>query len=474
MAAIAGFDDAQAIMRRCREDPVWFITEVLGDRGWPGQYEVIEALRDNRHVAVKSCNSMGKDWISSRIALWFLYSFLPCVVITTGPSDRQVKKILWRELARAHARSRWPLGGKPLTQELTLDEDRYAIGFTTTDDPERFAGFHAPHILVIVDESSGVSKNVHDSIETILTSQNAYKLDIGNPTDAASEFADFFKTPGIKKLSFSAFQTPNFTEFGLTQEDFEKDTWRDKITGPLPMPMLITPEWVAARLRKWGRDSPWYVSRILAEFPEAGEDTLIPMRLIEQAQNRTLEPGEPNVLGVDVARFGTDMTVIAHRRGPVLRIHKRFGKVDTMTTTGHVRMARRNTGAEVSIVDVIGVGAGVVDRLREQREPVREANAAEPPTDRERFLNARAEWFWTLREELEQGNLDLSPDDEDMAAQLADIRWKANSKGQIVIESKDDMKKRGRSSPDDADAAAHTFVGQSGFIDKYRKAMERI
>ncbi len=473
MAAVASIEDAEDILKRSRDDPVWFIKEVLGDKGWLGQYEIIEAIRDHRRVAVKSCNSAGKDWISARVALWFLGSFFPSLVITTGPSDRQVKKILWRELAKAHSRARWPLGGQLITQELKLDTDQLAIGFTTTNDPEKFSGFHEKNILVIVDESSGVSTPVHEAIETVLSGGNNYKLDIGNPTDPACEFASFFKTPGIKKITITAFDTPNFTQFGLEEKDFETDAWRDKIDGPLPMPMLITPDWVHNRTKKWGKNNPWYESRIQANFPSASKDTLIPIKWIEAAQNRTLEPGKPNVLGVDVGRGG-DPSAIAHRRGPVLRIIERFSNIDTMETVGHVRIARRTSGAEESIVDVIGLGAGVVDRLREQREPVRDANAAEAANDTDRFANARAEWFWTMREDFETGNVDLDPEDEDLAAQLSDIHWKPNSRGQILIESKEDMAKRGMESPNDADAAAHTYVIESSFSDQMKKAMENV
>lgn len=467
-------EDKRRLLKRGQQDPVWWIENVLGDKGWRAQYDIIEAVRDHRHVAVKSCHSIGKDWISARVALWFLCNHDPSVVITTGPSDRQVKVILWRELAKAHGQSRWPLGGKVLVQELRLAEDRYALGFATTGDPERFSGFHSPNILVIVDESSGVPQVIHDAISGILSSQNAYKLDISNPTDPTSEFAQFFKRPGIHKISVSAFDTPNFTEFGITQEDIEKDTWRDKITGDLPMPMLISPEWVAERYRTWGKDNPWYISRVEAQFAESAEDALIPMHLIEAAQNRTLEPGQPHVLGVDVARYGDDKSVIAERKGPVVRILKKFGKVDTMTTTGHVRLTRREVDADMSIVDEIGVGAGVVDRLRELREPVQAANAAEAAVDKERFVNARAEWAWTVRQALERGEMDLDPADEELAAQLADIKWKPTSGGKIQIESKDDIKKRSGASPDEADALFHTYAGQSELVQKYKKAMQSI
>lgn len=468
-------EEAADIMELCRSDPEWFVREILGGDPWSGQVEIMEAIRDHKEVAVKSCHSAGKDWICGRIAIWFTFCMDPSLVITTGPTDRQVRGILWKEIAIAYKRARVELGGTLLKQELRLDADRWAIGFTTSDDPERFAGFHRLYVLVIIDEASGIKAAIYEAIAGVLSSANSYKLEIGNPNNPGGPFAQSFKTPGVKKITITVFDTPNFTAFGLTLEDMVDGTWREKVgEAPLPRPELVTPEWVDARIKRWGVNNPLFRARVLAEFPKAGENTLIPLHHIEAAQIRTLEPGLPNVIGVDVARFGSNMTVIAHRQGPVLRIAEAYSKASTMETVGYVRLARIRLEAEAEIVDAIGVGAGVVDRLKEfKREPVLEANAASSPNDKEQFLNARAEWYWRLREEFEAGNMDLDPLDEDLAAQLSDIRWKI-MKGKIVIESKEDMLKRNAASPDHADAAAHTFAGENEIVDKYKKAMENL
>jgi len=236
----------------------------------------------------------------------------------------------------------------------------------------------------------------------------------------------------------------------------------------------VTPEWVSQRYKRWGPENPLYLSRVKAEFPTEGEDTLIPMSHIEAAKKRTLEPTDnPNVIGVDVARFGTDFSVIAHRRGPVIRILQRFGKTDTMTTTGHARRHRRLTKATRAIVDADGLGAGVADRLREQREPVKDAHGGASPSDKDMFLNQRAEWYWNLRIAFETGEIDIDPADEDLAAQLSDMKWKVNSSGKIVLEPKEEMKKRLGCSPDDADAVAMTFGEDLKYLDKLKKSFEK-
>ncbi|HEY8354547.1 MAG TPA: hypothetical protein VIK69_05970, partial [Methylophilaceae bacterium] len=125
--------------------------------------------------------------------------------------------------------------------------------------------------------------------------------------------------------------------------------------------------------------------------------------------------------------------------------------------TGAVIDALRSTGATVAKVDVVGIGAGVADRLKELNWPVREMNAGDVAYDKERFVNRRAEWYWALRERFREGDIAIEPDDE-LAAQLASLRFKYDSRGRIQIESKEDMRKRGLPSPDKADALMLAFA----------------
>lgn len=458
MIAIPPPETAQTLLTRGQADPVWWIRAVLGDTLWAEQARIVESVRDNRETAVRSCHGTGKSYIAARAALWFLYTHKPSIVITTAPTDRQVRGILWKEIRAAHRRARYPLGGEILTQELKLAEDWFAWGFTAPEyDPDRFQGFHEVHILVIVDEAAGVSQEIYEAIDSILTSEHARLLLIGNPTNPTGRFADDFKTPGVAKHAISCESTPNFTAYGITREDLVTGVWEAKITGPLPAPYLITPDWAAKMIQRWGVDSQFVQARVWGEFPSAGPGTLIPLHWIEAAVERILEPIGPGELGVDVARFGTDETVIVHRRGPVARVLKVFSQKDTMTTVGEIQTALRETRATSAKIDAVGIGAGVYDRLNELGAPVREMQSGAAAQDPERFANARAEWWWGLRERFETGDIEIE-DDEDLVAQLADIKYKVNSRGQILIESKEDMKKRGRVSPDRADALMLAFA----------------
>jgi len=285
---------------------------------------------------------------------------------------------------------------------------------------------------------------------------------IGNPTNPSGRFAKSFKTEGISKISISAFDSPNFTEFGITEQDIINHTWEEKITKEIPAPYLVTPRWVSDRFKDWGETSPLYLSKVKAQFPQSSEDTLIPLHLIEAAIDRTLPESSPNEIAVDVARFGSDASIIYHRKGPVARIVKKIQQCDTMELTGQVVMALTSTGAAIAKIDSVGIGSGVYDRLNEMNKPCVEMQAGGRPEDPERYANSRAEWWWGLRQRFEDGDIDIE-DDEELTAQLANIKYKVTSKGQILIESKDDMKKRGLPSPDKGDALMMLF-GSSGYV----------
>jgi hypothetical protein len=450
--------EAQKIITLSREDPVWFIKEALGAEPWELQCAIANSVRDNTETSVASCHGPGKSWIAARIALWFLYCFKPSIVLTTAPTDRQVKGILWKEIAVAHANANYKLGGKLLTQELTIEKDWFAIGFTAPDyDSDRFQGWHEQHLLVIVDEACGVSKNIMDGIDGVLSSGHTRKLSIGNPTDPVSAFAGDFKRADVNKIYISAYDTPNFTPFGITEEDIINNTWEEKITGPLPNPNLVTPSWVARMTAKWHLNSSLYTAKIKGQFPLADKNSLFSLAQIDAAQNRKIEPDKPIELAADIARFGDDETVIGYREGARARILLTTAKEDTMQTTGRIVQAANKIDPSEIKVDSVGVGAGVVDRLNEQGYNVIEMNGGFASDDPEKYLNKRAEWYWELRERFEAGLIDIDPADEELASQLSNIKYKLNSKGKIQIESKEEMKKRELPSPDRADWLAYVF-----------------
>lgn len=254
-------------------DPVAFVRDVLGGDPWPVQERIVRSVFANRRTAVPSCHASGKSWISARIILAFLYAFPGAKVISTAPTDRQVRAILWSEIGAAHANAGLPLGGDLNQQELRLARDWFAMGFTADEyDDSKFQGFHAPHILIVVDEAAGVSPSIMEQIEGIASGGDAHILLIGNPTDPGSAFAADCAAAETQTIPIDAFDTPNFTAFGLAEADLVGGRWREKVNNrPLPYPQLITPEWAAEVFAKWGPKSPRYQARVRGRFPEVVE-----------------------------------------------------------------------------------------------------------------------------------------------------------------------------------------------------------
>ncbi len=470
------------IYARMMADGVYTIRDCFGHDLWAKQEAIVRSVWQRPKTAVRSGHGTGKSYSSARIALAFLTALPGSTVVTTAPTHRQVEKILWKEIRSGHRTSRMSIGGRPLLTELKIRDDWFAFGFAT-DVPDNFQGMHAPYILVIVDEASGVAAPIWEALEGLLAGGHSRLLAIGNPTDPTGDFAALFKEPGVAKHHISVFDTPNFTATGITQADIESGEWEAKSQaylaerGEYPYPALVTPEWVASRFKKWGKDSPLYQSRVLGDFPKEADNVLIPLSWIEAAHRRQWDspepqegqesPKPPRILGVDVAWQGSDLSAIYRRTGRQVRRRATISGMDPMQLTGMVANLMNEEAVDCANVDVIGIGAGVATRLDELGHPVQAINVGAGAYDPERFANLRAEIFWNLREALDPKNpnaLDLDEADEELTEELSVIRFKHRSNGQIVIEPKDGetakwgIKKRLGRSPDRADAVALSLI----------------
>lgn len=416
---------------------------------WSKQRQIVESVRDNRRTAVQSCHGAGKSFVAARIVAWWIESHAPgeAFAITSAPTARQVRAVLWREITRAHAASR--LTGRTNQTEWWLalangHEEMVAFGNKPADmDPAAFQGIHARYVLVIFDEADGIPKPLWEGAEGLLSNDDARILAIGNPVNPQSEFAENCKPgSGWHVIQISAFDTPNFTG--------------EQVPATLK-PNLVGPVWVEEKKRRWGVDNPMYQARVLGKFPKHATDGLIPVDWIRAAQDRTLDAGEPNELGCDVGGGGDESTV-CHRRGPVARIVSADRNPDTMQTCGNIVSLLKSTAATVAKVDYVGLGKGVVDRGVELKQPFLGINVGESAADKESYANLKAELYWGLRERFQAGDIDIDEDDEDLAAQLVELKYQRTSRGQLKIESKEDLKKRGKPSPDRADALMIAFA----------------
>ena len=466
--------DAYAVKASFREklqDPEYFTRKILGKTLWPLQAEILRSVRDNMRTAVRSCHGIGKTFTAAMCILWFVYTHPKAIVLSTAPTWRQVEKLIWKEIRSAYREALVLLGGSllPKTPELHLIHDEWYAAGLSTNEPDRFQGFHEEHILVVVDEAAGVNLEIYEAIEGILTSSGARLLLIGNPTAIGTPFYDAFtKAIGYQTFHVSAYDTPNFTACGITPEDISQGTRHEK-AQEVPYPRLITPQWVSDRFKAWGEASAPYQVRVMGNFPQQGEDTLIPLLWIELAMERWEDTpdGQPVQLGVDVAAYGSDKTVIAVRKGQKLTELKVYSQKNTRETAGLVSAQAREHGTRKIAVDEIGIGRGVVDSLDEEGYSYTGVNVSERSTDPDRYHNLRAELWWNMRELLDPDKdpVALPPDDE-LLSELASVKYKVDARGAIQIESKEDMKKRLGHSPDRADAVVLAFSNthHEGFV----------
>lgn len=370
-------------------------------------------------------------------------AFPPAVVIDTAPTHRQVENQFWREFRRAYKKSKQPLGGRLLKTQFNIDENWFAIGFTSKtgeDGLEAFQGWHAEHILVIVDEASGVHPRVFEAIQGALAGGKVVRLlYCGNPTRNTGDFAESFKDPLFHKIHINAFHVPNV------------------IQGKMVIPGLASLSWVNAMRSRYGEDSDVWRVKVLGEFPKKNSDTLITLDLIEACIDADrLLYGSEEIIGLDPARFGDDDAAFVHRKGNKGKVLEVIEKSDTMQLAGKAKNYLKEYPLAKLHIDIIGLGVGIFDRLMEQPDisgRVFGVNSAMPANDTETYLNLRAEGWDNAKAWLRDGVLVKN----DGWFELAGPKYKITSRGQIQIEAKDDMKKRGVKSPNVGDAFVLTL-----------------
>lgn len=455
-----------ALDRLCRKDyvhnPVGWVQDVLHEYAWSIQASILTTTSTDRLVAVQSAHGIGKSRLASWLALWFLATRPSddTVVVTSAPTSHQVSAVLWRYIRQGHATAK--LDGY-ITQgqvpEWKIDGNLVGFGRKPADHQKSaFQGLHAGHLLVILDEACGVPKWLWDAADSLITgAKDQHLLAIGNPDDAGSHFATVCTTePGWTRFKVSAFDTPAFTGETVPQSVLDG---------------LVSQAWVADKQLRWGESNPLYKAKVLGEFVDA-EDSLIPMSWVMQAQQRWNtwhENGEPtqpgrHLIGVDVARYGDDSTVLAIRQGDVICRLERYVKQDTVDTTAKIEQSLGDVPGATAIVDDIGVGGGVVDLLRHHGRNVHPFTASARTKYRDvtglyKFLNMRSAAWWSMRERLDpskQPTVCLPPDEE-LAAELCAPRWEIRAGGVLSVESKDDIRKRLGRSTDSADAVLMAF-----------------
>ena len=443
-----------------RNDPVRFVTEGLGESVWSKQVEILESVRDFKRTAVPACHAPGKSHIAARAIAWWVAVHAPETVrvVTTATTYRQVRNIMWPHIRSVVTKHDLP--GEVLTTSWHIDGITVADGFSPQEHNEAAVqGIHAENLLIVVDEAGGIGNTIGRALEALMTGGHTRLLLLGNPptNNPDSWFERSCNSPNYNVIPIDAFSTPNFTGEAI-------GSWASN---------LVDETWVNDVVREFGQDSPFVQARVYARFPRSSANATIPIDWIEQAIVEEPETEGLIRLGVDVAANGGDEFVIARADAMSSRvIHTSTHNSNAVEVAGvileHIQraqaeqVARGYTDPVRVKIDAIGVGWGVTSLLEEwgkegqHHADIVAVNVAERAFDNSKFANQRAEMWWNLRTLLQpddtgqqQATLCI---DRRTAAQLSAPAYRANSGGRIQIESKDEMKRRGVSSPDRAEA----------------------
>ena len=428
-----------------RHDPVLFVRDVFDAEPDAWQAECLRALEDHGKVSVRSAHGVGKTTTMSWAGWWFMATRLPFKVPATAPSAHQLNDVLMAELAFWYKRApQWFqqqfLMGVDSIRLMGREEDCFLAARTARkEQPEALQGFHSPNLMFLIDEASGIYDPIFEIAEGALSEENAKVLMCANPTRTSGYF--YNSHHGARHL------------------------WHTIKVGADDSPR-VSERMVESYKAQYGEDSNVYRVRVLGEFPSGDDDAVIPLFIAENAVGREVVDKEGVVVwGLDVARFGDDRTVLAKRRqNVVLEKPISWRNLDTMQVAGRVINEYRETpplDRPVEImVDVMGLGAGVVDRLRESGMPVKGVNVSESPAIKEKYFKLRDELWFKGREWFEQLDVRLPDGCEDLIAELVLPRYTLMSNGKIKVESKAEVKKRTieKKSPDLADAFLLTLA----------------
>jgi len=451
---------ARLRLARYRADPARFVLECFeweegkGPTGY--QAEVLSRLASDRRVALRGPHSLGKTAVASWATLWFAATReamgVDWKVVTTASAWRQLTHYLWPEIHKWARRLRWdrlgrePFDGRTDLLQLMLKLRHGEAFAAASDKPALIEGAHASHLLYVFDEAKAIPPPTWDAAEGALASGDCYALAISTPGEPQGRFFDIHT------------RKPGYEDWWVRHVTLEECIAAGR----------VSPDWAEQRLLQWGENSAVYQNRVLGQFASSATDSVIPLTWVEDANERWLELEKAGAwagfscVGVDVGRGG-DATVLALRHGEAIRELRPYGVADTMTVTGYVAAVLRGHGG-YAVVDVIGVGAGVVDKLREDKQAVEAFNAGEATDWKDRsgeleFANKRAAAWWNLRELLDPANKRAValPLDDLLIGDLTAPHYRQTSGGRYQVESKEDIRKRLGRSTDSGDAVVQAF-----------------
>jgi hypothetical protein len=422
----------------------------LGPEAW--QVEVLEAIRDGLpyeqavQLATASGHGVGKSALSSWLVLWAISTLPDTRGVVTANTETQLRTKTWAELGKWYnlfiGRDLFRLSPTAIFSADRQRERTWRIDMVPWSErnTEAFAGMHnqGRRILVLFDEASAIPEIIWEVAEGALTDADTQIIwaVFGNPTRNTGRFKACFDPGSVWKTTRVDNRTVSFTNKAQ----------------------------IARWIESYGADSDFVRIRVLGLFPRQGEMEFFNAKEIDEAMGREVEPFGALALGVDVARFGSNFSVIFPRRGRDARTlpRLRFQGISTVDLASKISEANRDLKADGILIDGGGVGGGVVDQVRhlqlhcfEVQFGGKVSGFSEHNTFGERYANKRAEMYGGLRSWLKSGAL---PNDLELRKQLLSITYTFNPKDEIILTSKEVMMREGKESPDDIDALATTFA----------------
>lgn len=464
-----------------KSDPQAWLSDVLGKRWYSKQIDIAEAFVRSPRVAVKSANGCGKSASVADLITWFISVNPPdeTLAIISAPTISQIEKVVFAYLKTNYASAK--VLGTPLIGEIseqltwtfpnphTGKKEFLAFGKRPSDSDivSSFQGTRKMRTGVFLDEGGGLPSDMFTAAEAVATGSESRIITIGNPDRRGTEFHRIFTDPKLTAewdlLTISAFDLPTFTGEKVYDDPVKQDSLLKALTSV---------EWVEHKRRAWGEGDARWMSKVLGEFPGEADNTFFGQHVIDRATETDIEEDMdiPPILGVDIARWGDDESVIYVNRGGRVRIHPDgvWGKCDVVDSAAKIHSIASNMGASEVRVDSAGIGGAVFDILehREDRNYVLiGVNGANASRDNQRWSNVRSYNHDYLREAMLAGKVDIDYEDKQLRDELIAISFKFNSRGAIQITPKDEMRTALGGSPDRLDAVIYAVVDSADLVD---------
>jgi hypothetical protein len=410
------------------------------------------------YYAIGSGHDVGKTALVAWVILWFMSTRPHPQIPVTANTKTQLETKTWRELAKWHnllLNKHWFEWTASKFYYRRNPETWFASAIPWTKErSEAFAGTHEKYVLMIFDEASAIDDEIWKVASGAMLEPGAIWLVFGNPTRSTGRFRECF--PGGKFAH----------------------RWKHRVVDSRQV-RRSNKEQIGEWIQDYGEDSDFVRIRVKGLFPRASSTQFIAEDIVQVAMEAQpivgLYDHAPLLIGVDVARYGDDKSVIFVRQGGQVKKMRKFHQIDTMKLVGHVTEDIREFKPAATFVDVVGMGAGVVDRLRQLGYDVIEVNGASKALEEKEYHNLRAEMWDSMKKWLKTAYL---PKDDELKADLCGLEYGFDEKNRIQLEKKEDMKARGLASPDLGDALALTFaypvsVSAKDQAEKYRQMYEQ-